>query len=100
MKPPAAKARAKSGAAVIMNARLRLTGGKGFDVIVTELTAAGCSISRVSVELRLNQPVSIKLDTLDYVKGSISWASDATAGIEFERPLYAPVVEPLQRLHG
>jgi len=80
-----------------MNAKLRIIGSKGFDVSVTDLTVDGCCIVLQNVELRLKQQVSIKLESLDFIKGRINWSSESGAGIEFERPLYGPVVEHLLR---
>jgi hypothetical protein len=100
MDSPATQARQKSRAPVVMNAKLRIIGGKGMDVSVSDLTADGCCIAKPNVELRLKQQISIKLESLDYLKGSIRWASETTAGIEFERPLYGPVFEHLQRIYS
>ncbi len=84
---------------IAMNAKLRIIGGKGFDVAVMDLTVDGCCIALPGVELRLKQQVSIKLESLDFIKGRISWSSEPGAGIEFERPLYGPVVEHLLRTY-
>ena len=84
---------------IAMNAKLRIIGGKGFDVAVTDLTVDGCSIALQGVELRQKQAVSIKLESLDFIKGRITWSSETGAGLEFERPLYGPVVEHLLRTY-
>jgi hypothetical protein len=99
MELPASQARLQSSSPVVMRAKLRIIGGKGFDVAVTDLTADGCCIVKPNVELRLKQKVSIKLESLDFIKGSVRWSNETTAGIEFERPLYGPVVEHLQRIY-
>ena len=99
MDSPATKARQQSRAPVVMNAKLRIIGGKGIDVSVIDLTADGCRIAKPSIELRVRQQVAIKLESLDYLKGSVRWSDDSTAGIAFERPLYGPVFEHMQRIY-
>jgi hypothetical protein len=97
--PPRVKARMQGRAPVVMNAKLRIIGGKSIDVYVTDLTAEGCCIVAPKSELRIHQEVSIKLESLDFIKGRIGWSNENAAGIEFERPLYGPVVEHLQRIY-
>jgi hypothetical protein len=83
--------------AVAMTARVRSTGGMVWDVVVTDLTAEGCCIAKPEIRLRDRQRVSIKLEAIDYLLGTVKWAQASTAGIEFDRPLYGPVAEHLQR---
>ena len=82
---------------VAMTARVRSTGGMVWDVVVTNLTAEGCCIAKPDIRLRAQQRVSIKLESLEYLLGHVKWALESTAGIEFDRPLYGPVAEHLQR---
>ena len=99
MQPLAADGRLEFRAPVAMKGKLLIIGGKGVDIAVTDLTIFGCSIIKPPVELRKKQVVSIKLEYLDYVKGIVRWSSQDTAGIEFDRPLYAPVAEHLQKVY-
>lgn len=99
MESQATQARQNSRAPVVMNAKLRIIGGKGVDVSVIDLTADGCRIAKPSIELRVKQQVAVKLESLDYLKGCVRWSDESTAGIEFERPLYGPVFEHLQRIY-
>ncbi len=99
MKPPASDDRNARRARVVIQAKLRIIGGKGFDVTVTALDAEGCAFIKPNVMLREKQKVAIKLDTLDFVPAIVRHASDEEGEIEFERPLYGPVVEHLLRSH-
>lgn len=83
--------------AVAMTARVRSTSGLALEVVVTDLTAEGCCIAKPNLPLRDRQRVSVKLESIDYQLGTVKWAHMATAGIEFDRPLYGPVAEHLQR---
>ena len=80
-----------------MTARLRSTGGMYWDVVVTDLSAEGCNIAKPDIRLRANQRISIKIESIDYLLGHVKWAAELSAGIEFDRPLYGPVAEHLQR---
>jgi hypothetical protein len=43
--------------------------------------------------------VTIKPSTMDGIAGVVRWVSAEGAGIEFDCPLYGPVVEHLQRAY-
>jgi hypothetical protein len=93
----ALNARRNSRPPVSMNAKLRMNSGAKCDTAVLDLSAEGCCITSSKLGLRPSQRISIKLESLEYVHGFIKWALDSSAGIEFDRPLYGPVAEHLQR---
>jgi hypothetical protein len=82
---------------VLILAKCRRRAGISDPVSITDLSAEGCSISYPCSSLKVGQPVTIKPATMDGIAGTVRWVTMEGAGIEFERPLYAPVVEHLQR---
>ena len=82
---------------VVMTARLRVIGGKGYDAIITDISPTGCSIAMPGIQLRPDQRVAIQPETLEYLLGIVKSSGEATAIIEFDRPLYGPVVDHLKR---
>ncbi|MGE3692508.1 MAG: hypothetical protein AB7F98_14120 [Novosphingobium sp.] len=67
------------------------------EVTVTDLTADGCAIRLPKAQLRVKQKVSIKLESLEFVTGVVSHFDANAATIQFDRPLYGPVIEHLRR---
>jgi hypothetical protein len=82
---------------VLILAKCRKRAGISDPVSITDLSAEGCSISYPCSTLTVGQKVTIKPATMDGIPGTVRWVSADGAGIEFERPLYGPVVEHLQR---
>jgi hypothetical protein len=82
---------------VLILAKCRRRAGISDPVSITDLSAEGCSISYPCSTLKIGQQVTIKPATMDGIPGTVRWVTADGAGIEFERPLYAPVVEHLQR---
>jgi hypothetical protein len=82
---------------VLILAQCRRRGGISDPVTIVDLSAEGCCISYPGSTLKVGQQVSIKPATMEGLAGTVCWVSAEGAGIEFDRPLYAPVVEHLQR---
>jgi hypothetical protein len=82
---------------VLILAQCRRRGGIADPVTIVDLTAEGCCISYPGSTLNAGQQVTIKPATMDGLPGTVRWVSREGAGIEFDRPLYAPVQEHLQR---
>jgi hypothetical protein len=66
-------------------------------VSITDLTIEGCCISYPCSTLEVGQEVTIRPEKMNDISGTVRWVSAEGAGIEFERPLYQPVAEHLQR---
>jgi hypothetical protein len=81
----------------ILTARCRARGGSASELVVLDLTTAGCLVATGGLTLKVNQRVLVKLLPLEVLAGKIIWVEDRTAGIEFERPLYKPVLDHLRR---
>lgn len=67
------------------------------DVVISDLTAEGCGICTMGLELEVGHRVTVRPEALEHLAGQVRWSSGTKAGIEFERPIYVPVAEYLQR---
>ena len=62
---------------------------------VTDLSAHGCRIRRCSYPFEPGTPVFVRLEGLAPIRGTVRWYQVDESGIEFDQPLYLPVLEHL-----
>jgi len=77
-----------------------MPGGIVRGVVISDLTPEGCCISTMGMELEAGYRVTVRPEAIEYIAGEVRWSSSTQAGIEFDRPLYTPVAEHLQRKHS
>lgn len=65
------------------------------EIAVTDLSTAGCRIGTRNGELALGSALFVKLDHLAPLRATVRWHEAGIAGLEFDRPLYVPVLEHL-----
>ncbi|PLK27677.1 PilZ domain-containing protein [Novosphingobium sp. TH158] len=82
-----------------MPARLRLPGGPGEPVLVTDLSEHGCRIECWGMALAEGDRVILRPQGLEPLYATIRWIKGARLGLVFSRPLYGPVIEHLARCH-
>lgn len=80
-----------------MPARFKNAAGQCDHVTVVDLSNYGCRIALIELDFTKGQAVAFRLDRLGVAKGWIRWVSGHSAGVEFEQPLYEPVVHHLHR---
>ena len=81
-----------------MPGRLKTDTGLMDCVAVLDLSIVGCRIASLEIELAQGQALTLRPDRIEAIKGRVRWIQGHRAGIEFERPLYLPVVEHLQKV--
>ncbi len=84
---------------LIMPARLRLPGGPGEPVLVTDLSEHGCRLECWGMQVSCGDSVILRPQGLESVCGTIRWIKGPKIGVAFSRPLYGPVVEHLAHQH-
>lgn len=84
---------------VAMPARLRLPGGPGEPVLVTDLSEHGCRLECWGMQVSRGDSVILRPQGLEPVWGTIRWIKGPLIGVAFSRPLYGPVVEHLAQQH-
>ena len=52
------------------------------------------------MNLNVGQRIIIKLESMEGTSATVRWVTNEEAGLEFDRPLYGPVVEHLQRIYA
>jgi len=82
---------------VVMPAVCRTDTGRQGDVTIVDLTAEGCRIFTKALSLSEGLKLRIRPQNFESLPGVVRWARGGFAGIQFDRPLYGPVAEHLQR---
>lgn len=85
--------------AVAIRARCRTLNGIRGEGAIHDISANGCSVTLPSLRLKVGSRVIVKPEGLEAIAGIVRWTSKGRAGIEFNRPLYEPVLDDLSRRH-
>lgn len=65
------------------------------EVAVTDLSARGCRIISSGQDLVLGSALFVRLDQLAPLRATVRWDEAGIIGLEFDRPLYIPVMDHL-----
>lgn len=84
---------------LILPARCRSRSGFADEVVISDLSEHGCRIDSLGLILHVGDLVVVRPAGIEGLTGVIRWIKGHSAGIEFDRPLYPPVVEHLHRRH-
>ena len=79
-----------------LTAKLRNARGGMSDVVILDLSAAGCMIDARGTGLKVDDRVLLKLQGLEFQPCYVLWNEDDKAGLTFERILSLSVYEHLQ----
>ena len=67
---------------------------------ISDISAQGCCIATNGLFVRVGLKVVIRPEGLEGLTGTVRWINGERAGIEFDNPLYEPVVDHLARIHA
>lgn len=87
-------ARTCSRRAIAVNVKLRRCGAASYIVRTYDLSQTGCKLEFIE-RPRVDEIVWLKFEGLDILRAIVRWTGDFTAGLEFERPIYTPVLDRL-----
>lgn len=85
---------------LVLPARCRSRSGFLDRVVITDISVCGCRIESFALTMNVGDLVVLRPEGLEGLCGVVRWVKDHAAGIEFDRPLYRPVVEHLHRTHS
>jgi hypothetical protein len=83
-----------------MVAKYQTSSGLRDEGFLTDISAEGCCVTTRSMFTRTGARVVIRPLGIEALSGTIRWIEGNRAGIEFERPLYGPVVDHLAALYS
>jgi len=84
---------------VVLPAKVRTCSGFLDRVTIVDLSEWGCRIESRALALRKGDLVVVRPQGIEGICARVCWVHGDAAGIEFDRPLYGPVVEHLVREH-
>jgi hypothetical protein len=85
---------------VLLAATCRTQTGLRDEGFISDISANGCCLTTKTLSVRVGMRIVIRPNGLEGVSGIVRWIDRQHAGIEFETPLYEPVVDHLSRLHA
>lgn len=90
--------------ALAMTALVKIAEGRQFSqgrhpVRLSDISCRGCRIAAAGLHLEAGRRIILKPEGLESISGTVRWASQQFAGVEFDRALHPAVVENLCSLH-
>jgi len=93
-------ARKEARSAVALPARCRTLNGTRDEGAIHDISTHGCCVTMRTLCLNVGSRVIVRPNGLEGIAGIVRWIDRARAGIEFDAPLYGPIVEHLSQRHG
>jgi hypothetical protein len=85
---------------LFLNSKVRLGSLEPFEAIISDLTTDGCGIATTRSFHDTATLVYVRPERLEGIFGKVRWIIGGRFGIEFDTPIYAPVIDHLHRLHS
>lgn len=70
------------------------------DVIVSDLSVAGCKIESLYLRLDVGDKLFLRPEGLEGRACTVMWCNERAAGIKFDQPFHPAVLDNLCRMHG
>jgi hypothetical protein len=67
---------------------------------MSDVSAEGCCLRLNGVYFRVGARVMLRPEGMEALSGLVRWVRGDLAGIEFDRPIYRPVLDHLVTIHG
>ncbi len=96
--PGTAAATAASGSP--SSAQAQQAAGLRDEGALSDISADGCCITTNTLFVNVGMRVLVKPKGMEGLTGIVRWIDGNRAGVQFDLPLYGPVVEHLTSLHG
>lgn len=86
--------------AVSLTAQCRTQNGLRDKGEISDISATGCCVRVRGLFFRVGTRVVVRPQGLEGLTGIVRWVDGDIAGVEFDSPIYQPVVDHLIRLHS
>lgn len=83
----------------MLSAQCRTPSGLRDTCEISDISTQGCCIRTGTVMVRVGSRVIIRPEGMEALGGTVRWIAGDCAGLEFDRPIYGPIVDHLARLH-
>lgn len=85
---------------VVLTAQCRTGSGLRDRGEISDISARGCCVKTNSLFFRVGARVVVRPDGMEGLTGIVRWIAGDRAGVEFDTPLYGPVLEHLVARHS
>lgn len=85
---------------VTLAATCRTQTGLRDNARISDISQYGCRLATSTLAVRVGLRIVIRPQGLEGIGGVVRWIEGQQAGIEFDAPLYGPVVDHLSQLHA
>lgn len=85
---------------MILAATCRTQSGMRDNAFISDISPHGCRLATSTLAVRIGLRIVIRPQGLEGLGGVVRWIEGQHAGIEFDTPLYEPVVDHLSQLHA
>ncbi|PEQ14363.1 pilus assembly protein PilZ [Novosphingobium sp. PC22D] len=85
---------------VEMTAQCRTQNGLRDAGLISDISVNGCCVRTNSLFFRVGTRVVIRPEGLEGLTGIVRWIAGDKAGVQFDHPIYAPVLEHLAQRHA
>jgi hypothetical protein len=85
---------------VALAATWRTQSGLRANCQISDISANGCCVETKGLYVKVGVRVVIRPQGLEGLTGIVRWVEGPHAGVEFDSPLYQPVVDHLVNLHA
>lgn len=85
---------------VAMQGAMRTARGARQDVTVANLSATGCRIESLYLQLEAGDKIFLRPEGLEGRACTVMWSNERAAGIKFDSPFHPAVLDNLCRMHG
>jgi hypothetical protein len=83
-----------------MPAVCRTASGLRDECHIADISSKGCCIATRKLFVRIGARVTVRPQGIEGLTGIVRWVSGNLVGIEFDAPLYEPVVDHLTELYA
>lgn len=84
---------------VRMTAQCRTQSGLRDTGYISDISPEGCCVSTNCLFFRVGTRVVIRPEGMEGLTGVVRWISSSQAGVEFDNPVYGPVIDHLAEMH-
>lgn len=85
---------------MILAATCRTQSGMRDNAFISDISPHGCRLATSTLAVRIGLRIVIRPQGLEGLGGVVRWIAGQHVGIEFDTPLYEPVVDHLSQLHA
>lgn len=83
-----------------MAVQCRTQSGLRDDGEISDISAEGCCLRMRGIFFRVGTRLIVRPAGMESLTGVVRWVTADVAGVEFDRPIYGPVLDHLAKAHA